>query len=498
MHKRYMSLWFPMLKTDWKTIRQPELAKLPFVFSTSDKNRLIISACNPIALSRGLRVGMRLADAKAIIPDLRVQQDSADRETKLLTAIGEWCIRYTPLVALDLPDGLIFDCSGCTHLWGGEEQYINEVTARFKLKGYTVKAAIADTIGAAWAIARFSKNTIIAPNTHRNALSTLSPTALRLDDVILDKLRKLGFRTIQSFSSLPNSNLRRRFGDQLLLRMMQAYGEVEESFKPLHVPEPYHERLSSLEPIRTRVGIELAIQQLLRVMCCRLVDEGKGIRNAVFKTFRIDGKQQCIDIGTNQATCNISHLYKLFEQKIETIRPGLGIELFVLEATRVEDADVSQKSLWTGKTGLGDNGVLELLDKLAGKVGIRAIKRYLPQERYWPERSLKTTSDLKELPQTYWPTDATRPTQLLSVPELIQVTAPIPDYPPMNFRHNDNLHVVKRADGPERIEREWWLDKGEHRDYYIVENQHGKRYWVYRSGHYGAEQTQWFLHGFFA
>lgn len=498
MHKRYMSLWFPMLKTDWKTIRQPELAKVPFVFSTSEKNRLIISACNSVARSSGLHVGMRLADAKAILPDLCVQQDSEDRELKLLKAIGEWCIRYTPLVSLDLPDGLIFDCTGCTHLWGGEENYIREIKARFKSKGYTVRAAIADTIGAAWAMARFSKSTVIEPRSQKLAMSNLPPSALRLDDVTLDKLRKLGFRTIHSFSAIPKSNLRRRFGDLLLLRLMQAYGEVEENFKPLNVPEPYQERLAALEPIRTRVGIEIAIRELLNVMCNRLVGEGKGIRNAVLKTFRIDGKQQSIDIGTNQATCNVDHLFKLFEQKIETIRPALGIELFVLEVTLIGDADISQKSLWTGKTGLVDNGVLELLDKLAGKVGSKAIRRYLPQERYWPERSIKQTNDLKEIPQTYWPTDALRPTQLLSKPEVILVTAPIPDYPPMNFRYKDDLHIVKRADGPERIEREWWLDKGEHRDYYIVEDQHGKRYWLYRSGHYGADQTQWFLHGFFA
>jgi protein ImuB len=107
------------------------------------------------------------------------------------------------------------------------------------------------------------------------------------------------------------------------------------------------------------------------------------------------------------------------------------------------------------------------------------------------------TKDPKELPQTLWRTDLQRPTQLLPKPELILVTAPIPDYPPMNFRYKETLHQVKRADGPERIEREWWLETGEHRDYYIVENQHGQRYWVYRSGHYGA-QPQWFLHGFFA
>lgn len=494
-----MALYFPRLKTDWITIRKPDLGNLPFVFSVSDQNRLVISAANALAETQGLHVGMRLADAKAILPQLKILEDKEGREQKLLSAIAEWCIRYTPLVSLDLPDGLLFNCSGCAHLWGGEQHYLDEIINNFQYKGYRVKAAISDTVGSAWAMARFaSGNTIIPPKGQKVAMAQLPPSALRLEAANIDKLNKLGFRRISAFASIPHGSLRRRFGDGLLLRMMQAYGEVEEYIKPIKVPEPYEERLPSLEPIRTRVGIEIALRKLLEMMGERLIGEGKGIRTATFRTYRIDGKTQQLQIGTNQASCHVEHLFKLFEQHIGDIAPGLGIELFILEANRVEDADASQQALWTGKTGLANNGVLELLDKLAGKVGAQAIHRYLPQERYWPERSIKLSKDTKELPQTLWRTDLQRPTQLLPKPEIIQVTAPIPDYPPMNFRHNNILHQVKRADGPERIEREWWLEDGEHRDYYVVENQHGQRYWVYRSGHYGTDQAQWYLHGFFA
>ena len=98
-----------------------------------------------------------------------------------------------------------------------------------------------------------------------------------------------------------------------------------------------------------------------------------------------------------------------------------------------------------------------------------------------------------------WKADRPRPVQLLARPEPIQVTAPIPDYPPMLFRHKGKLHTIKKADGPERIEQEWWLQEGEHRDYYAVEDEEGQRYWLFRSGHYtGDQRQQWFLHGYFA
>lgn len=499
MDKRFMALWFCRLKTDWATLRRPELANVPLVFSQSEQNRLIITALNAIAESQGLEPQMRIADAKAIVPHLKILDDRAGREEKLLNVIGQWCIRYTPLVALDLPDGLLFNCSGCAHLWGGEAEYINDVVTRLKNKGYTVRAAIADTIGAAWAMARFGqRNTIIPPKQHKQAMMQLPPVALRLDSAVLDKLHKLGFRRVESFASIPRASLRRRFSDGLLMRLMQAFGEVEEYIKPIIVPEPYHERLPSLEPIRTRPGIEVALRQLLETLGQRLVSEGKGFRNAVLKTYRVDGKVQQIEIGTNQATCHVDHLFKLFELNIKEIEPDLGIELFVLEATKVDDLDAAQQAMWASKPGLQDNGVLELLDRVAGKIGPQAIHRYLPQERYWPERSIKSTSNPKELPQTLWRTDLQRPIELLSRPEPIDVSAPIPDYPPMLFRYQNKVHHIKRADGPERIEREWWLDEGEHRDYYIVEDQNGNRYWVFRSGHYGAIQPKWFLHGFFA
>jgi protein ImuB len=99
------------------------------------------------------------------------------------------------------------------------------------------------------------------------------------------------------------------------------------------------------------------------------------------------------------------------------------------------------------------------------------IHRYLPDEHYWPERSFKSASSLHEKLSTTWRTDKLRPLQVLSKPEFIEVTAPIPDYPPMLFRYKGQLHKIVRADGPERIEQEWWIQQGQHRDYYSVEDE---------------------------
>jgi len=500
MAKRYLSIWFKYLITDWQTIRRPELADVPFVFASSERGRKTINALNALAEKEGLCLGMNVADARAILPNLQVLDAKEGRDSKLLSGLGLWCIRYAPIVAIDLPDGLIIEISGCAHLWGGESAYLNEIITRLNSKGYHAKAAIADTIGAAWAVARFGKTSeIINPGAQAEALLTLPPAALRLETAVVNRLLKLGLIQIQNFIRMPGGTLRRRFGAGLISRLSQALGNEMEYMEPIIVPEPYQERLPCLEPIRTAYAIEIAIKQLLKTLCARLQSEGMGLRKVILKCFRIDGIVEQVSIGTNAPTNQILHLFKLFELKIPEIKPALGIEFFILEASQIEKIELHQEALWIENSGFNAQDIAELLDRLAVKVGPAAIHRYLPDEHYWPERSLKLAASIQEKPRLPWRNDFHRPTILLKKPVLIEVSAPIPDYPPMSFRYEDKVHYIKKADGPERIEREWWIDTGEHRDYYQVEDEYGQRYWLFRLGHYDTDSSfQWFLHGFFA
>ncbi|HET7897050.1 MAG TPA: DNA polymerase Y family protein, partial [Flavisolibacter sp.] len=242
-----------------------------------------------------------------------------------------------------------------------------------------------------------------------------------------------------------------------------------------------------------------ALERLLQCLCNRLRKESKGLRTAFFRAYLADGGTQGVTIATNRPSHNEAHLFQLFSLKLSTIKPGAGIELFLLEATRVEEYQPLQEQLWTAKGGIRDFKVAELLDRLAGKFGQDLIQRYLPAEHWWPERSYKRAASLTDDPTAEWKLDRPRPLQLLTPPERIDVTAPIPDYPPMNFRYKGQVHKILKADGPERIEQEWWIQEGEHRDYYCVEDEEGQRYWLFRLGHYNeVNHPEWFLHGFFA
>lgn len=469
------------------------------MLAASERGRVVVKAASDVAQGKGITAGMVVADCRAILPTLQVFDAIEGQAEKLLYALAEWSLRYTPVVSVDLPDGLVLDISGCTHLWGGEDAYRKDIANKLKGYGYHVRVAIADTVGCAWAVARYGRSApIIATGTQKQALLSLPPAALRLELPVVERLTKLGLYTIRRFIDMPRTSLRRRFGAGLLQRLDQALGLETETIQPICPVQPYQERLPVFDPIRTATGIEIALRKLLEALCRRLSKEEKGLRQAVLKGYRIDGVLQQIAISTSKASRNVAHLFQLFELKIATLEPDLGIELFVLEATVVEDLTAAQEALWHIAGSHNETMVAELLDKIAGKLGPKVISRYLPAAHYWPERSYTQAGSLQEKPEAEWRTDQPRPVHVLPVPEPIEVTVPIPDYPPMLFRYKGRLHKVCKADGPERIEREWWIDAGEHRDYYCVEDEDGARYWLFRLGHYASGEPKWFLHGFFA
>lgn len=499
MEKRFVSIWFPYLLADYYIRKHPSLVNIPFVLSAPSHGRMIIKAISLKAKRIGIRDAMVVADAKAIYPELKIVTIQEDKSNELLKNLAEWCIRFSPVVAVDAPDGLLIDVTGCTHLWGGEQKYLDNIIERISALGYHVRAAMAGTMGAAWALARFGKpSTICKSDEEKEALLRLPSEALNPEPQVLDTLTKLGLHHIGSFINMPAQTLRRRFGNAFLQRLHQALGMEEEFMQPIQITTQYYQHLPCLEPVSTAKAIEIALEQLLQAMCARLQKEELGIRHCIFSTYRTDGKKQQLTISTGRASVHVTHLLKLFEHKLPSIAPGPGIELFTLDAPQVMPLVTVQNAIWEKDAALDDIKLAELLDRIADRIGEKNIQHFQPAEHYWPERAYKLSNRENETNIEKWPVGFPRPLQLLQNPIHIKVMVLLPDYPPISFNYNNNIHKVVKADGPERIEQEWWLQQGHYRDYYCVEDESGCRYWIFRLGHYENHKPEWFLHGFFA
>ena len=500
MAQRIVIIWFRRLKTDWCCIRNPLLRKTPFVLSVADHGRMVVSGTNSLAEKEGIFPGMAVADARAICPALEVVDDHPTLNKKLLRSLAEWCIRFTDSVTLGMDDDLILDASGCAHLWGGEKNYLQDIEKRLIKYGYDVRLSMADTIGMAWAVAHIGYPAqIISLGGQQEALLTMPPAALRLPPLMTDRLEKLGLYQIKNIVQIPRVALQRRFGKELTCRLDQAMGTETEQLFPLHPAEACLERLPCLESIVSAKGIEIALQRLLHSMCDRLQRENLGIRKMVFSGYCADHTITKVEIGTHRGSNQLNHLFKLFEPRICQMEPSTGIELFLLEATRTEKISPRQEILWKTKEEIPEADFAALLDRLSNRIGAALISRYVPDEHYLPEKSFKKSIVLTDNAKVHWAVPRPRPLQLLLKPELVEAAAPIPDYPPMHFRYKGKLHKIKKAEGPERIESEWWIQEESHRDYYMLEDEEGQRYWLFRSGHYQAEKKPcWYLHGFFA
>lgn len=500
MARRYVSIWFKNLSMDYLIRKHPKLSSVPCAIELTSGNKSTVFALNDLAASAGVTVGMKVADAQALCPKIEIHEHDQERIDYLLKAMADWCYRYSPIISIDAPDGLIIDVSGCTHLLGGEKQFLKDVVNRFCGFGYQVRVAMADTVGTAWAVARYGVKTPIIPvAANREAITSLPPKALRLPAEVTDNFWKLGIHSIGFLMGIPRHLLVKRFGRLVASRIDQALGEINEYIKPNQPAPVYSARLDILETISTAEAIAIGVMQTIEELCAQLDKDQRGLQEVKLTSYRVDGFVQHLTVGTSLPTRNAEHVFRLFRDKLTTLIPGLGIELFILSATHTEPLSAEQEKLIHNEADLNDDSIAKLVDKVGNHFGKQVHGyRFQSRESHLPERAVTEVSAIKDK-ESMWPQNKLRPHTLLKRPELIEVTAAkLPDYPPRKFKYKNTVHDIKRADGPERIESEWWLQKAELRDYYRLEDAQGKRFWVYRLGEYGGvANVNWYIHGFF-
>lgn len=464
---------------------------------------LRLTAVDARAAAEGLYPGQRLADARALVPELQAADADRLADAEALGRLADWCGRYTPWSATDGEDGLVLDITGCAHLFGGEAALIADLVRRLAGFGVTARAAAADTPAAAWAWARFGDlsregGQILNPGDSRDCLAALPVEALRLAPVTVEALRRLGLCRIGDMTELPRAPLAARLGAELLARLDRAFGREDEAISPRRPPALWRARLAFADGISRREDLDLATCELLKQLCRALAADGRGARRLELALYRLDGTAQVLEIGTGRPTRDAAHLARLFVEPLGTVEPGFGIETMILGAVVTDPLRAQQMTLSTRPADHGGDhreDLAPVLDRLQSRLGRHAVVRLVPVASHSPERAVTVAPAMAAGADRHWPTERSRPVQLLAAPEPIAVTEQ--DETPASFCWRRCEHRVAACEGPERIEPEWWRTTGEGatRDYYWLQDDEGRRYWVYRAS---APRAGWYLHGLFA
>ena len=497
----------------------------PLVTVSAKRGVWIITAVNSEACTLRLYPGLSLSDARILVPDLKSYEVDLAADRKALEILAASCGRFTPCVATEVntsgeATGLFLDISGCGHLFGGEDGLLDELKSYLQRLGYENRLAVADTPGAAWGVARFSNGvcTSVEPDGQRAALNPLPVSALRLSSKVIEGLQRLGLQKVYDLSVVPRGPLLARFGDSVLVRLDQAFGRRFETILPQRPTPIYYSRLSFAEPISHRNGIKAALDRLLVSLCEKLTIAHMGVQLTLLKGYRTDGTVTELRIGTARPICNPIYLGHLFREKLDSFSPEYGIDVAVLVAEKTARLTPNQVSMGDTFTGQLNSEIGEkldcLLDRLDNRIGTSRVLRLQCRARHLPEYATKSIPASKVstvdgvVDESFVVKSlAARPLRLLSTPEIIQVTALVPEHPPVLFRWHQRSYRVVRAEGPERISPEWWCNnpkkffKGKNvaRDYYRLEDEKGALFWVFRKVfHRQNDAMEWFIHGFFA
>lgn len=496
----------------------------PRVLSRRTGSRSEVAAACPAAITAGIRIGMALTQARALVPELRVDPadpngDRADLE-RLAHSLAR---RWSPSVTLAGDDLLFLDLTGVAHLHGGEARMLRRLHALLARLGFASKIAVADTPGAAWAFARFRSETLLlCPSGEHGAwLAPLPVEALRLEGDALDLLHRLGVDSIGQLAALPRAPLVRRFGTTIAARLDQALGRIAEPVTPVTPPEPIAVTQRFAEPIATPEAIAHWLGDLVHRLAEALAEAGQGARRIGLVADRVDGVPQRIGIGLARASRDPAHLLRLLARRIDQIEPGYGLDAMALHLLRSEPLGALPVDERLDAETVPD--LAPLIDTLATRIGMARLWRMQAVESDVPERSAAAlppldppereappmkADDVRQLdrhaPLPPWHPDWPRPIRLLRRPERLDfVVAELPDQPPRRFTWRGERHEVVRADGPERIHGEWWKRAAEThatRDYFRVEDERGRRYWLFRQGDGERQVTgdlSWYLHGLF-
>jgi protein ImuB len=531
-----LSIWLPQLPIErWaKSAGYPP--ERPVVLTIQGTNGPIIHAVTKAAAERGAQPGARLTDARALDPALVSIPADPQADAALVERIARWAARWSPLVEVDGSDGLRLDVTGVGHLFGGECGLVSDIYNRFAILGITPRVAIAPTAAAAWALSHHAPCRCGSDDVTAK-LMPLPVPALRLDEDTVRMLERLGLKTIKALIEVPRLALARRFrgAANVVDALDRAIGRKPEPLAAILDDQPPRASVRLDEPATHAEAASQALGRLIPLLVRELEQRRLGARRLSLTGYRVDGSIGVASVATAIPSREPKHLQRLLADKAAALDPQFGFDAFTLTADWSEELGAAQESLVEEPSSTRE--LARLVDRLTVKLGPGAVQRPQAFESHVPERSIGWIAAIHmpfpkdegrrgrlpnppcvaeeassaaagrspRHPTSSWPLDSeerNRPQRLLDRPEAIDVIYATPEGMPRRFLWRRATHDIARVEGPERIAPEWWRQPSSARlrDYYRVEDAHGRRYWIYREGLIGDGRggaPAWFIHGLF-
>lgn len=474
----------------------------PFALIHRSGNTDNVHCLNRAAEAHGLHRGMAAADANAICPGLVVRPADLAQDAAALANLGRWIGRYAPLVARDGPDGLVADITGVPHLFGGEPALRADLHARLARCGLTLSSAIAETRGAARALACYGGG-IIPEGMVRDEVAKLPVATLGIAPEVADGLARMGLRRIGNLVELPRAPLARRFGPGLVRRIDQVLGLQSEPVSPDAAEPWFGVRMSLPEPIGLEADVMTGLSRLLDRLCEMLALHERGARRLLLELHRVDREIARIEIGLARPMREPARIAKLFARGVADAEAGFGIEAMRLLAHVTEDLPAEQ--VGGANAPSQEDALADLFSRLGNRLGFDRVLRLLPATSKIPERSFllaPAAYSSPEPPPAYHGPE--RPLMIFPPEAVTAAGFGQPGHPPARFTWRRMSFTTLRAEGPERIAPEWWFDdpawRSGLRDYWRVETREGPRLWLFHTPQAAAawSSQNWFAQGEFA
>lgn len=464
----------PQLALDAVLRRLPD-PDAPLALVSGNAHLRNLHAVNTAAAQAGLRAGMRLTAAHALLPSFAMVEYEPQAEARWQRFLAAWAYRHSSLVSAQWPGCLVLEVRASFRLLGPWPRIEARLREELGQLGFQHRLALAPTPRAAHVLAGLRDGlAVMQPGAMSDLLDRVPIRRARLPADSGEHLHRMGIRDLRTLRGLPRDSVRRRFGLAVLEHLDCLYGQGEDHLAYYAPPDHFDARIELGYEVESHTALLFPLRRLLGDLCTYLSIRDGGVQRFLLRLEHEQGHTD-VEVGLLAAEREPAMLFELTRNRLERVsidQPVIAMRLLARElppfvpATRdLFETRTHQQLPWP-----------QLRERLRARLGDEAVYQISPGADPRPEHAWqRLQGDAGRIAAA--PPRPARPTWLLPRP------LPLRDPRP------------RIVSGPERLESGWWDGADARRDYYVLATSQGQRAWAFAPP---GELSGWMLHGWFA